>query len=167
MTPEKQGQADRTLNGLFQAPFITTSRDGTGFEARLNNRGHQCSVAVQRRDLREGTMMSRMLTVLIAGLIAVGPVGVDVASAQSRRGDNPLVSQFRQDRAREEAREGQRISARDVVRRVSAGREGRMLNVSERGGGTTLTYVVRWEYPGGRISDITVDGRTGRILGER
>ena len=112
-------------------------------------------------------MMSRMLTVLIAGLIAVGPVGVDVASAQSRRGDNPLVSQFRQDRAREEAREGQRISARDVVRRVSAGREGRMLNVSERGGGTTLTYVVRWEYPGGRISDITVDGRTGRILGER
>ena len=50
-------------------------------------------------------MMSRVLTVLIAGLIAVGPVGVDVASAQSRRGDNPLVSQFRQDRAREEGQQ--------------------------------------------------------------
>jgi uncharacterized membrane protein YkoI len=29
------------------------------------------------------------------------------------------------------------------------------------------TYVVRWEYPGGRIVDITVDARSGRILGER
>jgi hypothetical protein len=28
-------------------------------------------------------------------------------------------------------------------------------------------YVVRWEYRGGRIADITVDGRTGRIIGER
>ena len=27
--------------------------------------------------------------------------------------------------------------------------------------------VVRWEYPGGRVADITVDGRSGRILGER
>ena len=112
-------------------------------------------------------MMSRMLTVLIAGLIAVAPLGAADAAAQPRRGDSSAISQFRQEQAREEAREGQRVSARDVVRRVSAGREGRMLNVSERGGGSNLTYVVRWEYPGGRISDITVDGRTGRILGER
>lgn len=133
-------------------------------------------------------MMSRVLTILIAGLVAAACPAHE-AMAQSRRGDNPIarergsgqprdmgpsrrgaspmISQFRQDQAREEAREGRRISAREVVRRVSDGREGRMLNVSERGGGSTLVYVVRWEYPGGRIADITVDGRTGRILGER
>ena len=42
-----------------------------------------------------------------------------------------------------------------------------MLGVSERGGGGNLTYVVRWEYPGGRVADIVVDGRTGRVMGER
>jgi hypothetical protein len=26
---------------------------------------------------------------------------------------------------------------------------------------------VRWEYPGGRVADIMVDGRTGRVVGER
>ncbi len=115
-------------------------------------------------------MMSRLPTFLIAGLIAATPAGFLTAGdavAQPRRGDAPMVSQFRQEQAREEAREGQRVSAREVVRRVSQGRDGRMLNVSERGGGANLAYVVRWEYPGGRIADITVDGRTGRILGER
>ena len=77
------------------------------------------------------------------------------------------MGSFRQDRAREESQEGRRVSVSEVARSVARGREGRMLNVSERGSGSTLTYVVRWEYPGGRISDITVDGRTGRILGER
>ena len=56
---------------------------------------------------------------------------------------------------------------REVAARVSAGRPGRMLGVSERGSGGRLVYVVRWEYPGGRVADISVDGRTGRILGER
>ena len=73
----------------------------------------------------------------------------------------------RQDQAREERREGQRVDLGSVVRRVSAGRQGRMLGVSERGSGDRLVYVIRWEYPGGRVADITVDGRTGRIIGER
>ena len=40
---------------------------------------------------------------------------------------------------------------------------GAQLGVSPRGD----VVVVRWEYPGGRVADITVDGRSGRILGER
>lgn len=72
-----------------------------------------------------------------------------------------------QAQAREERREGQRVDLGSVVRRVSAGRQGRMLGVSERGSGDRLVYVIRWEYPGGRVVDITVDGRTGAIIGER
>ena len=105
--------------------------------------------------------MTRFRVFLMAALLAALPVGE--AAAQN----NPLGSQWRQDRAREESREGQRISMREVAARVSAGRPGRMLGVSERGSGGRLVYVVRWEYPGGRVADISVDGRTGRILGER
>ena len=82
----------------------------------------------------------------------------------------PAAAHFgRQDQAqaREERRDGQRVDLGSVVRRVSAGRQGRMLGVSERGSGDRLVYVIRWEYPGGRVVDITVDGRTGAIIGER
>lgn len=67
------------------------------------------------------------------------------------------------DRGREAAREAPRPDLGGIVRSVSAGRPGRMLGVSPRGDG----YVVRWEYPGGRVGDIMVDGRTGRVTGER
>lgn len=83
---------------------------------------------------------------------------------------SPAAAYFgRQDQtqAREERRDGQRVDLGSVVRRVSAGRQGRMLGVSERGSGDRLVYVIRWEYPGGRVVDITVDGRTGAIIGER
>ena len=55
------------------------------------------------------------------------------------------------------------VSVGAAVQRASAGRPGRYLGASERGG----TIVVRWEYPGGRVADIMVDGRTGRVIGER
>lgn len=66
---------------------------------------------------------------------------------------------------RERGRDEQRgrspsISAGDAARRVSSGREGRMLGIRSQGDG----YVVRWEYPGGRVADIRVDG-SGRISG--
>lgn len=109
-------------------------------------------------------MFSRISLSILAALMAVAPLGE--AAAQSRRGD-PLIGQFRQEQAREESREGRRLDMGEVVRRVAAGRSGRMLGVSQRGGGDRLVYVVRWEYPGGRIADISVDARTGRILGER
>lgn len=109
-------------------------------------------------------MSKRVPILCFAALMAAAPLAT--AEAQSRR-PSPLIGQLRQEQAREESREGRRVDMSDVVRRVAAGRPGRMLGVSERGGGASLTYVVRWEYPGGRIADISVDGRTGRVLGER
>jgi uncharacterized iron-regulated membrane protein len=106
--------------------------------------------------------MSGIRVLILAAVLAVAPVSGAMAQVRG-----PFVGQLRQEQAREEAREGQRVDLGDVVRRVSSGRPGRMLGVSERGGGDRLTYVVRWEYPGGRIADISVDGRTGRIIGER
>ena len=56
-----------------------------------------------------------------------------------------------------------RVSVGEAVQRASSGRPGRFLGASNRGD----TIVVRWEYPGGRVADIMVDARTGRVVGER
>ena len=99
------------------------------------------------------------LLIALCAALAATPAAAQVRS--------PFANSLRQDEAREERREGQRVDLGSVVRRVSAGRQGRMLGVSERGSGDRLVYVIRWEYPGGRVADITVDGRTGAIIGER
>lgn len=106
---------------------------------------------------------------LIAALIAVVPA--TDAVAQSRDRDRDRYEQ-RDDRRggdrrgppqRSDDRRGgeRRANPGDVARQVQNGRPGRMLGMSERGG----DYTVRWEYPGGRVSDIEVDGRSGRPRG--
>ncbi len=115
--------------------------------------------------------MIRARDIFLTILIATAPLG-GVAQAAPLSGlfaetqDLIPVLQIdgqRRDKAREQAEDGQRMSLGDIVRRVQSGREGRMLGVRPQGD----SYVVRWEYPGGRIVDITVDARSGRILGER
>lgn len=107
--------------------------------------------------------------ILMAILIAATPVaGIPAAAtAQSweraRGHDFAQIDGGRRDRAREEAETGRRLSLSEVVRIVQSGRDGRMLGVRPAGD----TAVVRWEYPGGRVVDITVDARSGRIIGER
>ncbi len=81
---------------------------------------------------------------------------------------SPLTEAQAQSRDRFERREApaaqeRRVELQEIVRRVSAGRSGRMLGVRPSGS----DYVLRWEYPGGRIADIYVDGRSGRERGER
>jgi Ni/Co efflux regulator RcnB len=103
--------------------------------------------------------MKRILVPLLAALIASAPVAAAAQDRGSHRGRD------RDDR-REQMRQdddGGRISVGQAVSRASAGRPGRFLGASERGG----LIVVRWEYPGGRVADIMVDGRTGRVVGER
>ena len=76
-----------------------------------------------------------------------------------------------EDRVRERSRDRDRDDRRglersanpgDAARAVASGRDGRMLGIRPAGEG----FVVRWEYPGGRVSDIRVDGRTGRVSGD-
>jgi len=99
--------------------------------------------------------MKRTSALLLAALIAAAPMA---ASAQDRGRERP----DRQDR-REQTEDQPRVSMAQAVQRVSAGRAGRFVGASNRGG----VIVVRWEYPGGRVADILVDGRTGRVIGER
>jgi len=71
------------------------------------------------------------------------------------------------ERARDRDRDDRRGSDRsanpgDAARAVASGRDGRMLGIRPAAEG----FVVRWEYPGGRVSDIRVDGRTGRVSGD-
>lgn len=63
----------------------------------------------------------------------------------------------------ERVQDPDRVDPREAVRNVERGRPGRRVGVRSEGD----RIVVVWEYPGGRIADIVVDGRTGRILGER
>ena len=101
--------------------------------------------------------MNRFRILLLAGLIAAAPMAEAVAQNRERpsraepRGPSgdQLMSTFRQERAREESQEG------------------RMLGINERNMGGRPGYVVRWEYPGGRIADIRVDARSGAVIGER
>lgn len=121
--------------------------------------------------------MNRIRTLFLAALIAAAPVAQAVAQDFAPRSGSmdSYVRDLRQDRDREESRhrarqesqQGRRLSASEVARIVSRGREGRMVGISERAVGGNPGYVVRWEYPGGRVSDIMVDARTGSIMGER
>ncbi|MNR00444.1 hypothetical protein D3C85_1162150 [compost metagenome] len=115
--------------------------------------------------------MMRIRALLLAGLIALVPL--TDAAAQSRGRDRDRDQDRPQDRReqprnypgqglRDAPRSGPRVDPGDIARRVQSGRPGRMLGVQERGG----DYVVRWEYPGGRVSDIQVDGQSGRVRGD-
>lgn len=103
--------------------------------------------------------MKRTPAFILALLVAAAPMA---AAAQDR--DVPQRSERPEgpDR-RDRVADGPRVSMAQAVQRASAGRPGRFLGASNRGD----MIVVRWEYPGGRVADIMVDGRTGRPIGER
>ena len=111
--------------------------------------------------------MMRIRALLLAGLIALVPL--TDAAAQSRGRDRDRDDDRREQPRnypgqglRDAPRSAPRADPGDVARRVQSNRPGRMLGVQERGG----DYVVRWEYPGGRVSDIQVDGQSGRVRGD-
>ena len=100
--------------------------------------------------------MTRIVAASLAFLLAVAPLGTAVAQDRDPdRGPRGLDSR--------QADERPRVSMGEAVQRASSGRPGRFLGASNRGD----TIVVRWEYPGGRVADIMVDARTGRVVGER
>ncbi len=117
--------------------------------------------------------MTRTRVILMALILGVTPVATS-ASAQI----SPSLAVFaslldeqrrpdgERDRDRDRGGDDQRqagpsIDPGQAARAVSSGREGRMLGIRPSGDG----YVVRWEYPGGRVADIRVDGRSGRVSG--
>lgn len=111
--------------------------------------------------------MMRIRALLLAGLIALVPL--TDAAAQSRGRDRDRDEDRREQPRgypgqglRDAPRSAPRADPGDIARRVQSGRPGRMLGVQQRGG----DYVVRWEYPGGRVSDIQVDGQSGRVRGD-
>lgn len=105
--------------------------------------------------------MNRITAIILAALIAsTTPVS---ALAQAVPGSSDWRQQ---ERARDEALRGQRMSVSEIRRRVeSQCRPGRWLGAEERSGGNNLVYLVRWEYRNGEVAVITVDGRTGAVRG--
>jgi len=130
--------------------------------------------------------MTRLPVYILAALLSAAPLS---AAAQDRgdraearqerradrlqdrgdRGERPSRDRPSRERpsrerpSRDRSDDRPRVSVGGAVQRASAGRPGRFLGASNRGD----TIVVRWEYPGGRVADIMVDGRTGRVIGER
>lgn len=116
-----------------------------------------CSAVVQSPGPRP-LFMIRPSAILLAALIAAAPLSPAVAQDRVQR------SEREQDRPeRQQQDERPRVSVGEAVQRASSGRQGRFLGASNRGD----TIVVRWEYPGGRVADIMVDARSGRVVGER
>lgn len=99
--------------------------------------------------------MIRPSAILFAALIAAAPLSQAAAQDRGLRGDRA--------EQRQQQEEQPRVSVGEAVQRASSGRPGRFLGASNRGD----IIVVRWEYPGGRVADIMVDARTGRVVGER
>ena len=107
--------------------------------------------------------MNRTRALLIAALMALVPATQALAQSRDQDRERPQQDQRRDAPSRDRpSADGPRADLGAVVRRVGAGRDGRMLGVSPRGD----TGVVRWEYPGGRVADIRVDARSGRVVGE-
>lgn len=98
--------------------------------------------------------MKRILASTVAALALVSPLTAQ-AQAREPRDERPPARETREERPR--------LSLGEAAQRASAGRPGRFLGASDRRG----VIVVRWEYPGGRVADIMMDSRTGRVLGER
>jgi len=98
--------------------------------------------------------MKRILASTVAVLAMASPFAAQ-AQVQPPRDERPPVREMRDERPR--------MSLGEAAQRAAAGRPGRFLGASDRGG----VIVVRWEYPGGRVADIMMDSRTGRVLGER
>lgn len=108
--------------------------------------------------------MMSIRALLIAALIAVVPATDAVAQSRDQSRERDRYEQ-RDNRGNDRGNQrdnrdtrGQRANPGQVAREVQNGRPGRMLGMRERGD----DYTVRWEYPGGRVSDIEVDGRSGR-----
>lgn len=102
--------------------------------------------------------MTRIRILVLAALITAAPISGAAAQGFDQSSGR---SDLRERRVQQE--QDQRISLAEAERSVRSGRSGRYLNASYRGS----VIVVRWAYPDGRIADITVDARTGRVLGER
>lgn len=105
--------------------------------------------------------MKRIRALLLALAVTALPAGAMAQEREPREPREPGSFTSRQDRARSDRIEGRRVSVETVIRNVSAGREGRRLDVRPQGD----DYVVVWAYPDGRVRNIIVDGRTGRPSG--
>ena len=69
------------------------------------------------------------------------------------------------DRARDAVRRGQALPLGEIIRRVQAACPGTFLNAKLGQRGNTLAYRVQILRPSGRRVTMTVDARTGRVIG--
>ena len=117
--------------------------------------------------------MIRNRVTLLAGvivLLAASPALASGETVETRAtfdvAQDPFSRWGRQDEARQETREGRRISAAEALSRVRArARRGHHMSIEEERRGGRVVFVIMWDYENGRIGRFTVDGQTGRVSG--
>ena len=117
--------------------------------------------------------MIRNRVTLLAGvivLLAASPALASGETVETRAtfdvAQDPFSRGGRQDEARQETREGRRISAAEALSRVRArARRGHHMSIEEERRGGRVVFVIMWDYENGRIGRFTVDGQTGRVSG--
>ena len=72
-----------------------------------------------------------------------------------------LFAQLAPDRAREDVREGRRLSLGEIYQRLRARFGGDAVDVLEDRGDV---YVIRWKTRDGQVRDVAVDARSGQVL---
>ena len=81
--------------------------------------------------------------------------------------DGPAGRSPGQDRARRALRDGRVLPLGDIMGMVSRRYPGRVLNADLVREGSRLIYYLKVLDPQGRVAEIAVDGKSGRVLGVR
>lgn len=104
--------------------------------------------------------MQRFLSLLACAVIIACP-GTGPANARPAPGAVALFAQLAPDRAREDVREGRRLSLGEIYQRLRARFGGDAVDVLEDRGDI---YVIRWKTRDGQVRDVAVDARSGQVL---
>jgi uncharacterized membrane protein YkoI len=94
---------------------------------------------------------------LLALLLALALAGPQPAEAQRRD----------HDRARSAVQSGEARPLEEILSRLHGSHPGRVLDAQLQGQGDGLAYRIRILAPDGRVVDLTVDARSGRVLQSR
>lgn len=127
--------------------------------AILSSARRSHSVPVQRgRGKPVG--MQRSLSFLACALI-LACSGGGPALARPAAGEAALFAQLAPDRARDDVREGRRLSLGEIYQRLRGRFGGDAVDVLEDRGDL---YVIRWKTRDGQVRDVVVDARSGQVL---
>lgn len=132
----------------------------TGLHAGATLSSGRCSHSVPiQRGRDKPVHMKTPLRILACAVVLASSGGA--AALASPAPQAALFAQLAPDRAREDVREGRRLSLGEIYQRLRARFGGDAVDVLEDRGDV---YVIRWKTRDGQVRDVAVDARSGQVL---